>query len=128
MNSDPLPEERVYYVHQDNGDRGYLVIRKGKERIRLRADGKSVTVPMGSEWKREDRSERAFSKMQVASIAFDADRNLCRMIGKHEQARKEWIGLTDRERIAWADHGPTDSTMRVRLYTAIRAAFDRGEA
>lgn len=122
-NYDPRPEEREYYTHQTTGDRGYRVVRDGKEMIRYdRGDSHEVVVPFNiASWERDELALQ-FSDLQIAEACFKADQIVSRAIGKVGQSMKDWRNLTERERNQWMYVGPKHPRRR-RLWISIREAM-----
>lgn len=89
--------------------------------LRLDRPNEEILRPLkgNAEWIL-DRDHRPLTKYQVAQICFEADRKLCFALGLHDNARKEWIGLTDNQRIAWMETGPQTPPIRGNVYKAIR--------
>lgn len=114
---DPDPRDRQWFSHRYTGDRGYLVRRAGKGMIRLDRPMEEILFKDVGDWV-EDVEHRPMTVAQVAQIAFDADRRLCFYIGRHEQSKKEWANLRDKEKQFWMMKGPSE-TPRKELYAGI---------
>jgi len=123
---DPLPHERQFYRHRDTGDRAYLVRRGGKDCIRLdRGPVHAYDVAKvfnEAEWIPEDPHKPKFSEIQIAMVSFEADKALCRQMGEVKKGRREWLNLSDDQRIKWMREGPQEPT-RAALYAAIKGAM-----
>lgn len=116
-------EKRRHFRHVRTGDRAFLINKGGKPHIQLdRPNEEIVRTFNESEWI-EEKSDLPMSRGQVAQVAFDADRALCRFNGWHDKSRREWASLTDQQRIAWMEEGPRE-TIRQRLWAAILGAMD----
>lgn len=125
---DPKPHERTWFSRRDNGERGWLVRREG-------ADFIMVDSPMMPEEFRlrryrqgdwlKDPGPRTIMVAQVAKIAFAADLELRRSLGKHGPP-KSWEDMKDAERIEWLQgRGPEfgEDTPRQGLFRAIYSAI-----
>ena len=118
----PKEHERQYFTHQLTGDRGYLVRREGRDVIRLdRGSHEDIRTYNQHDWK-PDETYRPLTRMHLAAIAFGADRVLCGYVGRHEQARKEWLSLRDEERAKWLKDGPPGPVARKKLFDLIMSA------
>lgn len=104
---EPENDERSYYRHARTGDLGYLVRKDGKDCIRLDRPMEELYQPMTDAWVREDEHV-PFSRFQVATVAWDADKALCRILGQHVEARSEWSSQSDKERIYFMARGPCE--------------------
>lgn len=121
---EPREHERVYYRHRMTGDLGYMVKENGKDAIRLdRPMERLIRAFDVNNWLPE-KEARKMSLAQVAQICFEADRKLCFFLGEHELARREWVNLTDEQRIAWINRGPARPEVRCDLYREMRAVLN----
>jgi hypothetical protein len=122
MATDPPPLR--WYKSKRDGQLGYMVERHGREMIRLDRPAQDLVEPYSDALWEPVSSERPVNRAQVARIAFAADRALCQMLALHGEVRKEWVGLTDKERAAWVANGPpADPPMRQALYRLIVGFF-----
>lgn len=118
-NWDPKPSERIYYRSARDGNLGYLVTRDGVDKIRLDRPMEEIVLPFReSEWLQE-HEYRPFALSQIAALAFEADKFLCRLLGLHKEAKREWLSLKDLERADWIQNGPDDAGLRRELFAAI---------
>ena len=115
---DPKPDERKYYRNSVDGQRGWLVQRNGKDCIRVDRPMEDLCVPMTG-W-REDRQAHAMSPHAAAKIAYIADQALCAATGEYFP-KKEWIDLSDKERIRFMKDGPDVGGFRDEVYLGIKA-------
>ena len=123
---DPLPADRVWFRHAQTGDRGYSVRRQGKDAVRYdrgpHIDQYSYNL---SEWKPDDVVTPQFSAIQIAQVAFEADKKLCWALGLPELAKREWLDLSEKRRILWVNEGPQAKdacyARRARMWAAIQA-------
>lgn len=122
MEGDPRPDQRVYYTSIATGDRGFMVKRYGADHIKLdRGDDTEETrLYRADEWNLA-HVKRALNAHEVAQVAFEADRRLCRAQGKLKDARAEWLNLRETERLRWVAHGPKapPGHLRLRMWAAI---------
>lgn len=61
---------------------------------------------------------------EAVSVAFEADRKLCGLMGIETLAARSWSNLSAHQRAAWLDRGPDKPEVRARLYSAILGALD----
>lgn len=110
---------RVWYRSRTTGDRGYVYQDGEKTRIRLDRPNDDVSRPfiMG-EWI-EEQEIRNFAPMQLAQVAFVADRQLCTFLGLHSEAKLDWLSRREEVRIKFMKEGPKGSEIRERLFGAI---------
>lgn len=115
----PKKHERSWFTHITTGDLGYLVRREGKDAIRLDRPGVDEIRPFTvADW--IPKSEhRPMSPAQLAQIAFEADRGLCRALGMFDHAKQEWLSLSQEKKKAWIEVGPSRPIERKSLYAAI---------
>ena len=124
LNWEPKEEDRSWYSHSISGNRGYLCKRAGREMIRLdRPNDPHQIMPYDPGTWIVDRERRPLTSMASTQIAFAADRMLCRALGMHDKAKKEWMDLREQTRIAWMEQGPQDPEIRRQLYLAIRTVL-----
>lgn len=124
-NQDPTPDRRVYYRNVSTGDRGYMVKRHGADHIRFDRPGSDQTrLFKADEWTLEAQS-RQLPAHEVAQVAFQADRQLCKVLGKLQESRKGWIDLDNEERVRWVKEGPKvpADSMRARVWRAVVTAM-----
>lgn len=111
-------EDRQYYRHVQEGQRGYLVERDGKKYIRLdRPNEVMERIFREHEWQL-DREARPLNQHQVGRVAFEADKAACIALGEHDDSRREWASLTESKRLAWMASGPPPGP-RKELFDAI---------
>lgn len=116
---DPRPHEREWYSHRDTGERGYLVRRDGLDVIRENKTQYEVIHKLDHNWK-EDKGHRPLNMAQLARVAFIADRELCKAIGLHDVARREWEFLSEADRSEWIrGKGPKKPQLRADLFEAV---------
>ena len=117
-NWDPHPGERRWYTHVQTGDRGYLVRRDGKDAIRKDVPGQELISKLSDHWQ-ADHSARPLSPSQLASVAYAADQELCRVLGLHSKLKK-WIDLHERDRALWIQGvGPKQPEIRAKLHAVV---------
>ena len=113
---DPKPHERKYYRSAIDGQRGYLVRRDGKDRIRYDRPMEDLHTDL-SGWI-EDKQLHPMSAHAAAKIAFIADKALCKAIGDYGP-KEEWIDLSDKERIRFMKDGPDVGGFRDEFHKGI---------
>ncbi len=119
--SDVPVSERTWFRHARTGDRGYLVVKDGKQFIRLDRPMEELLHPFRPDqgiWN-PDNETRPFSKFQLAQVAFEADRQLCRMLGMHSTADRTWLAMKEQDRLKFIDKGPQGPDVRRDVYQAI---------
>lgn len=124
-NWDPPDHERTYYRHTMTGDLGWLVRRDGKDYIKYDRPSHIMERPFRDQDWIAEREHRPLTRLQLAQVAFEADKRLCFFLGLHDQSRREWLSLKDEQRIAWSSAGPPNKGGRQELYQAVMAALAR---
>lgn len=115
---EPLKSQRVYYRHNQTGDRGYIVKREGKDAIRRdRPNVDDYTFQLG-DWVAEVADARKFTEIQIAAVQFEADKKLCWALGLPTLSRREWVDVPEKQRFDWMKEGPK-TPERSGLYTLI---------
>lgn len=121
VDRDPTPDRRTYYKNVATGDRGYMVRRHGADHIKYDRPGSDQTRLFNAdEWTLEQQS-RQIPAHEIAQVAFAADRRLCRLLGKLQESRREWLDLDNEERVRWVKEGPRvpADSMRSRVWRAV---------
>lgn len=121
-NWDPQPQDRLYYREKMTGRVGFLVRREGVDVVRLEGIEPEQTKPLDYQWE-PARKFRSLRKPNVAQIAFEADRCLCRFIQRHEHVHRKWHELSEAQRERWLERGPKDHPLRAKLFKAIQEAL-----
>lgn len=124
-NWDPEPAERTYFRHQQSGERGWMVRRNGVEMVRRDLPNMEICKRLDHNWV-IDRETRPLSHVQVCQVALAADRQLCVALGLHAEGKRQWIDMTDAQRIKLMHQGPGGHQARGRLWAAVLEAL-RGE-
>jgi hypothetical protein len=121
---EPAPNERVWYNHAQTGDRGYAVRRAGRDGIRYdRPAIDEVSFNLG-DWKLQVEPGAEFTDLQIAMVAFEADKKLCWAMGSQDLAKREWIELSEKLRLRWVKDGPpATAKRRAKLFAAIQKAL-----
>lgn len=121
---DPEPGEETWYRDVQTGDRGYLVKRAGRDWIHLdRPNDPTAQWPFDPLKWVVDKEDRPLTSLACAQVAQVADSVLCRALGLHDKARKDWLSMPEKTRIAWMKEGPKKPAIRRKLYLAIRATL-----
>jgi hypothetical protein len=108
-----------------DGQRGHVVLMDdGKLGVQLDRNAEKLVFPLNKraadEWVVDERAR--LGPMQVARIAYGADREL--RMARGEYGAKEWMSLSERERMAWMQAGaPESDSDRRRLYAAVMGAM-----
>jgi hypothetical protein len=123
LNWDPEPHKRQYYRNAQTGDRAWLVKRDGKDMVRMdRGPVEDIRVFNEREWIEDAPAMADFTDIQIAMVTFEADKALCRQMGDAKKAKREWLNLSDQQRIKWMEDGPQE-TRRKKLYLAVKKAL-----
>src|SRR6476646_6409785 len=119
----PSPAHRELYRSAQTGELGYLVRRGGLSMMRLDNPRQEVLRRYApGEWLAEV-VQRPLAAIHAARVAFEADRALCRELGLHAHAKREWGKLRDGERQMYMTNGPRTPPARVALYASVMAAM-----
>ena len=98
--------DRIYYRNTTTGEKGWLVSRDGKQFMQLNRPAEEILLPYRpTEWVPE-RDSRPLTRQQIAQVAFEADKKLCLFLGLHKESRRQWLSMTDEDRIEWCENGP----------------------
>lgn len=116
---DPDALDRVYYRRAKDGQLGWYVRREGGDCIKLDRNAQDVIVPYRPREWIEETDRRPLTVPQLAQMALAADCQLCRVLGMHEESRREWLSMKDGERRDWISEGPTDRKERADLWADI---------
>lgn len=119
--SDPKPADRKWYRHTMTGDRGYLVVREGKEWIKYDRPNQEILRPL-HEWV-PDREVRPLTAYQVAMVQWSADTAVALALGLHQRVKRTWDSLTDEQRMAFMKTGPQNSPERAAVWAFIKEAL-----
>lgn len=121
-----MTDKRLWYRHRQTGDLGYAFEHGGEQCIRLDRPGPdeiNVRPFVESDWQPEE-VRKPLTKHQIALLQFEADRVLCRLLGKGHEARTEWASLKDGERQDFIQFGPCDDGIRDKLFDGIKTAME----
>src|SRR5688572_20700004 len=121
------PAERRYYRHRNTGDRAYVVVKDGLTKLHRDRPGDEILVDLTAEWLL-NQDTKPLTRIQLAKVAFVADRELCRAIGMHKLAAMQWANLSERARIRWMEQGPIANYLRIRLFKAIMSELSSESA
>lgn len=117
-NFDPDPGRRIWVQSSVTGDVGWLVRRDGQERVRLDRPNQEIVVDFNGNWT-QIVEHRRIAHSQLVRVAFEADRELMRLLGHHDKARKEFRDLGEKQLAAWIEEGPKEPPIRALLYRSI---------
>ena len=102
-NWDPTPDEKTFYRSTQDGQRGFLVRRGGKDKIRLDRPMEEIILPLSAQWV-PDVQSHPLTAHAVAKIAFVADRALCEAMGRRLPGKDgDWLSLREQLRIKWME-------------------------
>lgn len=123
-NYDPPADQREL-VRNGWGELGWLVRRDGKSMVKLDRPNQDIVKPyVASEWLPEV-PQRPLARQQLARVAFEADRELCRSLGAFAHAMRTWQRLNEHERKEWTEKGPKEAAgPRVTLYKSIMLGLE----
>lgn len=116
---DPEPGRRVYVRSMESGDLGWIVRRGGEDKVRLDRPNQEIIREMNANWAFQHDHRPVSTAQIVQMIAYEADRGLLRLLGDHSKSRKNWGDLTDKQRVAWIEQGPSNPPIRRILYRTI---------
>jgi hypothetical protein len=115
-----MPEERTYYRHKQTGDKGYLVTVGGEKHIKYDRPYDPTTMKFNeAEWDL-DKHPEPFSIGQAITVAFEADRALCNILGLYGEGRRSWQSMTEKDRVKFILDGPKEPPIRIEIYKALR--------
>jgi len=116
---DPKPDERTYYRSREDGQRGYLVRRDGKDMIRLDRPMQEILEKLegNPKWSL-DAEVHPLNPHQAAKVAYQADQALAHVLGDYSN-KQEWIDLSDKERIRFMKDGPKAKGFRAKFYAGV---------
>jgi hypothetical protein len=110
---EPELEERLFYRSRATGDKGFIVKRDGRLYVKLdRPNQEILRVYAEQDWI-PAFDIRPLTRMALGQVAFEADRKLCFFLGLHEKSRREWLSLSDDQRIRWIKYGPVEKERRL---------------
>lgn len=115
---DPEPGKRIYVRSMESGDLGWIVRRRGVDCVRLDRPNQEIVRVFDSNWVVQ-HDHRPISHAQIVMLAYEADRALLRLLGDHVKSKKNWGDLTEKQRVAWIDVGPSNPPIRAILYRTI---------
>ena len=120
-NYEPEPGARVWYRCAQTGQLGWFVQRKGQPKFKYDRPGREILKPFNKYNFIPCDNIRKLTDFHVGHITFEADRVLCKILGKHSLAKKDWDLLRDKQRQEWIAVGPEhESVERRLLYNAIK--------
>ena len=120
-----MPTERIKYRSRTTGDRGYVYQDGDRVRIKLDRPSEDVSRPfVAGDWI-EETEIRNFTPMQMAQVAFVADRQLCTFLGLHTEAKLDWISRKEEARIRFMKNGPPGHDIRHELFDAVMTVLRR---
>lgn len=120
---DPPAQMREWYRSATSGQRGWKVLRGKNVYIKIdRPEQDIEQLWREGDWIAE-KERRPLTKWQIAKVSFEADRELCRVLGLVAASKREWHSLKEEIRQDWMREGPAGSTaeatMRQALYDTI---------
>lgn len=118
-NYDPPEAQRELVRSAATGELGWLVRRSGESMVRLdRPNQEILRRYVSAEWLPEV-PQRPLARAQLARVAFEADRELCRSLGAYAHSMRTWQRMDEHQRKVWSEKGPTSPPARVALFKFI---------
>ncbi len=113
--------ETRWFRHRGTGDRGFLVEEDEQQYIQFDRPQQVIRRKyQDSDWV-EEKEVRRLTQLEVARIAFEADKRLCYALGLMEESKRDWLSLREKERADFVKNGPlTRDPVRIDLHGAIR--------
>lgn len=120
---DPPAQMRQWYRSATTGQLGWKVTRGKNLYIKLDRPGQDIEqLWREGDWIAE-KERRPLTKWQIAKVAFEADRELCRVLGLVAASKREWHSMKEELRQDWMRQGPpgtkAEAVMRQALYDTI---------
>jgi hypothetical protein len=117
-----IPKDRPLYRRRTDGQLGF---QREDGQIQLDRAAQVILCPMSPDWLPEAR-QKPLSPFEVAQVAWAADMIACRFLGV--QKRKDWLSLTDEEKIDFSADGPPEDPaehyeLRRAIYENLRDAL-----
>jgi len=123
-NYDPPPEQRELVRSARTGELGWLVRRSGSSMVKLDRPNQDIEIRyVAGDWLPEV-PQRPLARQQLARVAFEADRELCRSLGAYAHGMRTWQRMDEHQRKVWAEKGPDSPPARVTLYKAIMSGLE----
>ena len=104
FDEEPTSDEKTWVRHRLTGDLGWLVKENGVTKVHLDRLIVNLKDYRPSEWK-IDHQKRPMTRYQLAQVAFEADKMLCRSLGI-QQSTQRWETMSWEDRGRWRDQGP----------------------
>lgn len=122
---DPPRGQEEFVRNARTGELGWKVRRSGQAMVRLDRPNQEILARyVEGDWQAE-APQRPLVRAQLARVAFEADRELCRSLGAHAHALRTWQRMDEHQRKVWAEKGPAEkSGPRVTLYRLIVDGMD----
>lgn len=118
---DPEEKDKIWYRSSFDGQLGWFVKRDGRPLIKLDRPGpREMLKPFTKRDWIECADPRELSDVHLGEITFEADKVLCRILGKYELAYRNWSTLPQPEKKTWISMGPRDNAKRIMLYRIIK--------
>jgi len=114
---EPDPYGRIHYTRASDGQLGWMIHRDGKRYIKLNRPSKEILEPYDESRWMPVKEHRPLRVPDVAEIALAADKLLCRKLGLHDEANREWLSMQDEDRRDWIEYGPEEGAQKARLDT-----------
>jgi hypothetical protein len=118
-----IPLDAQLYRRRSDGQLGFL---RPDGQIQLDRAAQVLLCPLTPEWIHEAR-QKPLSPFEVAQVCWAADVIACRFLGV-QQRTKDWISLTDEQRIDFSENGPPEKPaehyeLRKAIYDNLRGGL-----
>lgn len=124
IQTQPSSVERRWVRSVKSGDLAEVIVKDGKPFVVYPGRQGQADIPFrDGDWVDEEKP-RKVTEMQCAEIAWAADQKLQYFMGERVRAKKEWLALTDDERIAYTKKGPKMPVIRRILWKLIMRATE----
>jgi hypothetical protein len=121
---DPKQHERIWYRRARDGQLGWLVVRDGKDKIKLDRSAEDLCVAfMANDWIPEVE-HRPMTRGQAAQVAWKAEQALQQLMGNYS-AKREWNMLHEDVRIEYVANGPKGPPLHIELYRAVMGVLEK---
>lgn len=117
-------DQQVWYRNQETGELAYLVSRADGDYLKLNRPNEPEFMALKFDEKVRDKwkpemDRKPFTHLQIAQVAFEADKMLCQLEGHYQLARRNWVNMSGDMRHSWSETGPKGSPARKKLFRNI---------
>lgn len=123
---DPKEQAKTWYRSTADGQLGWFVKRDGRAYIKYDRPGpREILKPFNKQTWTLCEDPRELSEVHIGEITFEADKVLCRILGKYERSYLNWQNLPMPKKKTWIMFGPRDEPKRVLLYRTIKRVMGK---